>query len=140
VYNRPFELKYVVTLAEFQLSTDIHVTNPSSAIGVLEFQALLHTYHRVPASEVQISPLKGLSYFDKTAQATEANKVEDRDQVDVKVFTDSVYENAGGEYTLKWGSQSAKIRAVGFKDVVVWNPQATAGSKIGDMEDGGWLV
>jgi len=139
IYNRPFHLAYVVTLAEHQLSTDIHISNPSSGTSPLEFQALLHTYIRAPSSEVRISPLHGLSYFDKTAPATESNKTETRQEVDVKVFTDSVYENAGGNYQVKWGSGNGiAVRAVAFKDVVVWNPQASAGSNIGDMEDGGW--
>ena len=57
---------------------------------------------------------------------------------DVLKFTDSVYEDAPGEYTITWPEGGLKIKTIGFKDVVLWNPGAAAGSKIGDMEEGGW--
>ena len=45
-YDKPFELAYVVTLAEHQISTDLHVKNTgSSASSPLEFQA--HGPHRL---------------------------------------------------------------------------------------------
>lgn len=107
----------------------------------MEFQALLHNYIRAPANEVTIAPLQGLSYYDKT-EATEdlraAPKTESRAAVDVKASTDSVYENASGTYHVTWPGDGVEIKTKGFKDVVVWNPQEVTGSKIGDMEAGGW--
>ena len=56
-------------------------------------------------------------------------------------FTDSVYQNASGLYEVKWADgNGVRVKARGLKDVVVWNPQEEAGSKIGDMEPGGWYV
>jgi len=140
-FERPFHLAYVVTLAEHQLSTDLHVKNTAlSSTSPLEFQALLHNYIRAPANELLISPLQALSYYDKTESTDELRskpKVETRAGVDVKKFTDFVYENAPGNYEITWPSGTIAIRAVNFKDVVVWNPQET-GAKIGDMEEGGW--
>lgn len=85
-----------------------------------------------------VSPLAGLSYIDKVSGKTDA--VEDRNEVTVTKFTDSVYKSASGEYRVRWagGSAGIDIKTTGFGDVVVWNPQAEAGSKIADMEDGGW--
>ena len=60
--------------------------------------------------------------------------------VDVLKFTDSVYENAPGKYDVLWGSGGIEIVTKNLKDVVIWNPQAEAGAKIGDMEEGGWYV
>ncbi|KAF4623390.1 hypothetical protein D9613_001839 [Agrocybe pediades] len=139
VYPKKFALSYVVTLAEHQLSTDLHVENTSPSDS-LEFQALLHNYISSPADEVSISPLQGLSFYDKTEPTEEGKakaKVESRDKVDVKKFTDSVYENAPGRYNIVWPQGSIEIKAKGFKDVVVWNPQEE-GAKIGDMETQGW--
>ncbi|KAL0951175.1 hypothetical protein HGRIS_007906 [Hohenbuehelia grisea] len=139
-YTKAFHLAYVVTLAEHQLSTDLHVTNTSVGED-LEFQALLHNYFHVPSKDVSVGPLKNLNYYDKTEATDEARataKVESRDRVDVKAYTDSVYDSAPGEYDITWPAGHLHISTKNFKDVVVWNPQAEAGSKIGDMEAGGW--
>ncbi|RXW22946.1 hypothetical protein EST38_g2913 [Candolleomyces aberdarensis] len=139
VYEQPFKLAYVVTLASHQLSTDLHVHNTSSD-KVLDFQALLHTYLAVPADRVSISSLDGLAYYDKTESTEEGrktSKTEERTSVDVQKFTDSVYENAPGKYQITWDDGTLEVRAKGFKDVVVWNPQQE-GSKLADMEEGGW--
>lgn len=139
VYEQPFKLGYVVTLALHQLSTDLHVHNTSSD-KVLDFQALLHTYLAVPADRTSISSLEGLAYYDKTEPTEEGRKspkTEGRTSVDVQKFTDSVYENALGKYQITWDGGALEVRAKGFKDVVVWNPQQE-GSKLADMEESGW--
>ncbi|KDR85000.1 hypothetical protein GALMADRAFT_233547 [Galerina marginata CBS 339.88] len=139
IYSRKFSLAYLVTLAEHQLSTDLHVENTSSS-ETLEFQALLHTYIRAPADEVKIVPLQGLSYYDKTEstdQARASPKTETRAEVDVKKYTDSVYESAPLKYRVTWPTGGVEIKAKNFKDLVVWNPQ-DEGSKLGDMEAEGW--
>jgi glucose-6-phosphate 1-epimerase len=96
LYTKDFQLAYVVTLAEHELSTDIHVSNPSAS-EALDFQALLHTYIRAPANDVSISPLLGKLYIDKTEKSLGARntlKEEKRSAVDVRTFTDSVHEDA----------------------------------------------
>lgn len=128
-----------MTLAAHQLSTSLHVTNTSST-DTLEFQALLHNYLRVPADQVLISPLQNLLYYDKTESTEDARatpKIETRAQVDVKQYTDSVYENAPLKYDISWPTGKIEIKATLFKDLVVWNPQQE-GQKIGDMEENGW--
>lgn len=137
VYEKPFSLAYVVTLAKHQLSTDLHVRNLSPDAD-LSFQGLLHTYLAVPANEVAISPLTDLIYYDKTEEREEDRvKKETREYVDVQKYTDSVYEDAPLKYDVTWKGGAIEVRAKNFKDVVVWNPQQE-GKKIGDMEDGGW--
>ncbi|KAF5313999.1 hypothetical protein D9611_006817 [Ephemerocybe angulata] len=137
VYDYDFELAYVVTLAAHQLSTDLHVHNTNTD-KVIDFQALLHTYLAVPANEIGISPLTNLSFYDKTEPKEENRlKIEDRQSVDVRSYTDRVYENAPQHYRVTWNGGEIDIRSKNFKDVVVWNPQQE-GTKIGDMEDGGW--
>jgi len=133
VYEKPFSLAYVVTLAGHQLSTDLHVINTGNA--PFEFQALFHSYIKAPAEQVLVSSLNGLKYFDKVAKET---KTESRDGVDVKNFTDSVYENAPGNYKVVWPSGGIEVKTKNFKDVVVWNPRET-GSSMSDMEHEGWL-
>lgn len=131
-----------MTLAEHQLSTDLHVTNTGlSTSPPLVFQALFHNYIRAPSSEVLVTPLQGLKYYDKTEATDELRsrpKEEKRSAVDVRIFTDSVYEDAPGTYHITWPNDEITIRTKNLKDVVVRNPQKEAGSKIGDMEEGGW--
>ncbi|KAG7450508.1 galactose mutarotase-like protein [Guyanagaster necrorhizus] len=139
VYSKPFLLTYVVTLSEFDLKTDLHVQNTSFADN-LEFHTLFHNYIRAPSTDVLVGPLQNFTYYDKT-ESTEAGKsrpkVEARAGVDVKKFTDSVYENTNGKYEVIWPGGGLDITASNLKDVVVWNPQET-GRKIGDMEENGW--
>lgn len=139
-YEREFELAFVVTLAEHQLSTDLHVYNPPGNTQDLEFQALFHTYFRVPASSVKITPLYNLGYYDKTRQSEEekaVRRIELREEVVIDTFTDYVYENAPGNYKVKWADGEINIKSKNLKDVVIWNPQEQ-GKKLADMEDGGW--
>lgn len=142
VFAIPVHLEYVVTLAERELGTDLHVTNHSDT-DALQFQALFHNYIRAPANDVEISPLTGKTYFDKTEATAEAKstpKVELRRGVGVQKFTDSVYEDGGQAYEVTWPQGGIQIKTEGLKDVVIWNPQEIAGKAIGDMEDGGWWV
>ncbi|KAG5350983.1 hypothetical protein C0989_008375 [Termitomyces sp. Mn162] len=141
VYGRPFHLAYIITLAEYQLSSDLHVTNISTSPSeTLEFQALLHTYIQAPANDVLVTPLQNLLYYDKTEITEEEKatpKTEHRVEVDVKKFTDSVYEDASQNYEVTWPGGGMVIKSKNLKDVVVWNPR-DGGRTISDMEEGGW--
>jgi len=139
-YEPKFKLVYVVTLAEHQLNTDLHVHNPAEAPRDLEFQALFHTYFRAPASSVKITPLQNLGYYDKTRTTDEekaTRRIESRAEVDVRNFTDFVYENAPGSYKVVWPDGEVSIKTRNLNNVVIWNPQEE-GKKISDMEEGGW--
>ncbi|KAJ7092737.1 galactose mutarotase-like domain-containing protein [Mycena epipterygia] len=145
LYKPRFHLSFVVALGEFDLSTELHVKNTSISTeyppDYLEFQALFHNYILAPANEVLITPLQNIAYFDKTESTEEGRataKNETRAGVDVRKFTDSVYENASQNYEVTWAGGGVAIKTSNLKDVVVWNPQAEAGSKMGDMEKGGW--
>ena len=69
VFPNPFHLAYVVTLTAHQLSTDLHVKNTGTE--PLTYQALLHTYFEADAASCTVSPLKGLTYIDKTKNYAE---------------------------------------------------------------------
>jgi glucose-6-phosphate 1-epimerase len=140
IYHKPFKLAYVITLEEHQLSTDLHIINPSPT-EPLEFQALLHTYIRAPANDVSITPLKGKLFIDKTESDPAKRKVlkeEKRSIVDVRAYTDSVYEDTPQNVTVSWPGGGIELRLREFQTLTVWNPQNDVGSKIGDMESGGW--
>jgi len=106
----------------------------------MEFQALFHNYVKVPSDNALIYPLNGKSYYDKTEATEEARrnpKTEVRDGVDVRTYTDFVYEDAGKDYKIKWPAGCVEMRT-SLNDLVIWNPQAELGKSIADMEEGGW--
>jgi len=114
--------------------------NPSAS-EALDFQALLHTYIRAPANDVSISPLLGKLYIDKTEKSIESRnalKEEKRGAVDVRAFTDSVYEDAPPRVNVSWPGGGVDLKLGRFTTLTIWNPQAEAGSKMGDMEENGW--
>ncbi len=135
VFPHPFLLEYHVTLSVHELTTRLVVHN-TSANETITHQALLHTYFACDASTVTVSSLKGKTYLDKTKNYAEG--VEEREEVDVKEYTDRIYKDAGDSFTIKDAEGGIHIRTHGFNDTVVWNPHAEAGRAIGDMEEGGW--
>ncbi|KAG6381180.1 galactose mutarotase-like domain-containing protein [Boletus reticuloceps] len=150
VYDRSFELAYVVTLGEDALATDLHVKNTSRSSvypeGNLEFQALFHTYIRAPADQVLVFPLQNKKYYDKTETSEEGRntaKTEMRAGVDVRTFTDSVYEDAAmPKYEVRWPGCGIEIKVEGLKDVVVWNPQREQAARSGTWKgaDGALII
>lgn len=135
-FKHACHLDYIVTLAVHELVTRLVVHNDADA--PLTHQALLHNYFACDASTVTVSPLKGLTLVDKTQNYAE--RVEEREEVDVRSYTDAVYKSAGHNFIIKYTGGGLKIHTLGFNDVVVWNPHAEAGRAIGDMEEGGWYV
>ena len=144
VYDRPFHLSYEVTLAEYELKSTLRIRNTSDLAhlpNILAFQALFHNYILAPSCDVVVTPLQHKKYYDKTEATEEGRtnaKIETRAAVDVRTFTDSIYEDAPQQYHVTWPSGGIAVRSAGLKNVVVWNPQKDAGSKLADMEDEGW--
>jgi len=139
-YDRPFNLVFVIKLTEYQLTTELHVKNTSNS-DALEFQALFHNYIRAPFDQVLILPLQNQLYYDKTApteQERNTSKKETREGVDVKKYTDSIYENTPQKYEVTWPQGGVQIKTTELKDLVIWNPHKEVGGKLVDMEDGGW--
>jgi glucose-6-phosphate 1-epimerase len=130
----------VVTLAEHELSTDIHVSNPASS-ETLDFQALLHTYIRAPANEVSISPLLGKRYVDKTEKSPEARSTLKEESVLLLMCARSQILCTRIHHPKSmwsWPGGGLALKLSGFTTLTIWNPQEEAGSKIGDMEEKGW--
>jgi glucose-6-phosphate 1-epimerase len=135
-FSAPFKLTYAVTLAGHQLTCHLHAHNPSET-DTFTFQALLHTYIRANVALTTITPLKGLTYINKLKPGL-PEEVEEREAIDVREPADFVYKSAPGHYEVSWGGElGVEIHAVGFKDVVIWNP-GQDGKKMSDLEDGGW--
>ncbi|TIB38612.1 hypothetical protein E3P86_01533 [Wallemia ichthyophaga] len=127
----PATLTYTVTLSAHQLTSTLHVHNPSSTQS-LPFQALLHTYHLANPHNVGVIGLNGATYLDKTASSNKV--IESRDIVHANNLTDSVYLSTNDHLQL---SNGVKIRKHNFPDTVVWNPSESA-KNMSDMHENGW--
>lgn len=89
------------------------MTNPSTASNDLKFQALFHTYFRLPEgtlpSDVTIdNDLKGLRYKDKVLNHQES--IEDRDTFTFVNETDRVYANAPKSFVAKYGKSQQGLK------------------------------
>ncbi|KIY62938.1 galactose mutarotase-like protein [Cylindrobasidium torrendii FP15055 ss-10] len=141
LWDKPFHLDYIISLQEFSLTTTLRITN-TSASAPFDFQALFHTYHACPSASTRVAPLHGLTYFDKNDIDTDGQpkrKVEGRAEgLDVLHPTDAVFVDPPREIDAFWPLGGVHISTIGTPELVVWNPQATAGQKIAEMEDEGW--
>ncbi|KAL8276262.1 hypothetical protein RQP46_011336 [Phenoliferia psychrophenolica] len=139
VYDYPFKLTYTVILS----ASDLMITLVVSALSApLAFQALFHSYLRLPASilppAVTAESLTGLSFVDKVQGG--ARGLEEREEVTVdgpKGEVDRVYFGAPDVLALNWEGGRAEVSKRNLADVVLWNPGPEKGATIGDMEEGG---
>lgn len=139
VFPQAFRLTYTVTLSATAVRAALKVANPSTEEPLL-FQALLHAYlHHPDPHAGRITPLKGLTYTDKTRGGQDFT--EERAEVALDKETDRVYHAAPDEVTMTYGPTGkggVKIRTEGMADVTVWNPGPEVGGNMADMEDKGW--
>ncbi|GAA6062085.1 hypothetical protein JCM10212_006508 [Sporobolomyces blumeae] len=145
LFPLPFSLVYTVSLLRSGLSLSLRVSSPSSAIAPLPFQALLHSYFRLPdhvePTQVRVTPLQNLEFADKVqggAVETERRDVVYVDGPDGEV--DRVYWRAPDRLALAWSDgdkAQVEIKKKNLADVVLWNPGPTKGAQIADMEPAG---
>lgn len=146
MWAHAFALTYTVTVGGGRLHTALTVENKGEA--AFDFEALLHTYIRVPAAErVRVSGLQGLPYTDKVRNMERG--LEQRDWVPITEFIDRVYEGAHQPHTITRVGRSRDRTAAdhsatttltdmvltkaNFPDTVVWNPWEARAKELGDL-------
>ncbi|KAM0793253.1 hypothetical protein ACM66B_000715 [Microbotryomycetes sp. NB124-2] len=144
LFDRSFKLVYEVQLRDAALVAKLHVHAPADSSAELPFQALLHSYLRLPAgikpARVRVAPLGGLTFRDKVQGNVESK--EDRDVVDVQGpngEVDRVYLQAPDtlQVTYEGAEGEMVVKKQSLADVVLWNPGPDKGAAIGDMEKNG---
>ncbi|GAA5850148.1 hypothetical protein JCM8547_001024 [Rhodosporidiobolus lusitaniae] len=144
LFPLPFTLLYTVLLLPACLKLTLHVSNPSSAIAPLPFQALLHAYFRLPSGvkpkETLVTPLENLVFADKLQggkEESERRRVVEVDGPGGEV--DRVYYNTPDALTIAYSGRadSLQVTKKGFESVVLWNPGPKTASSISDMEPSG---
>ncbi|KAK4058030.1 hypothetical protein OIO90_000769 [Microbotryomycetes sp. JL221] len=143
LFDRKFKLVYEVQLRDSALVVKLHVKVPQDG-QTLPFQALLHSYLRLPAgikpARVRVAPLKGLTLRDKVQGGAESR--ETRDVVEVQGpngEVDRVYLQADDNLKITYEGVDGEmsIKKNNLADVVLWNPGPDKGATIADMEKNG---
>jgi len=132
IWDHSFQLDLAVTLSESNLRIRLQVTNTDTQH--FDFTAALHTYFRVQdIAAVIVEGLEGLAYreFDSDGVQPEA-------PLNIVGEIDRIYWNVPGPVILREGDQTLLITADSFGDAVVWNPGATRGAALVDLEPDGY--
>lgn len=136
LWPHAFALDYTVTVGGGTLSLALAVHNTDTVD--FAFTAALHTYLRVlDLRATRVRGLAGAHYRDKVLGVDDA--VETAAELPVDRFLDRVYRAAPADLAMIEPARHLDIRATGFFDTVVWNPDAPKSATIADMEAGGYL-
>lgn len=133
-WGHQFSLEYIVSLTASALNLTLRITNTGPA--AFDFNALLHTYLRIPDIEdARVCGLAGRQFIDKTRG--EQSEMQTESEVALPRFTDRVYAGdkpevahvvvkSSGTAILALenrGSIAGKAKEI---DIVVWNPYEEA--------------
>lgn len=131
-----FVLDYVVTVRARTLSLALAVGNPGPS--PFAFTAALHTYFAVAdLRAARIRGLAGARYRDKVRRIDDVPETAAELAVDRAI--DRVYYAAPQDLALVEPSRALAIRADGFVDTVVWNPDSAKSATIPDLQADGYL-
>lgn len=134
VFSPPFSVTYTIRLTHSpspSLTTTLTVLNPPSS-SPLRFQALLHSYLRLPGSsrpkDVKVSGLKGASFVDKVGGPKEDK--EGRELVGFEAGeVDRVYSNVPSTIEVEYGGgKGITLQTSSLPDVRPQNRSVAAAS------------
>ncbi len=129
-----FLAEFVVILGGNRLEMRFTVTNTDKQ--PFSFTAALHTYFRVKeVGQAGIENLNGVRYHD---QVTGKDEIETATVVKFNDEVNRIYFNPPPHLILREGNRAMNIHATGFRDAVVWNPGATNGAALADLETEGY--
>jgi len=130
LWPHPFQAEITVLVANDRLDVELGIIN--SGDTSITFTAALHTYLRV--KEVEEAVLEGL-YGHEFRDAAKGNAIKQDTGPTLKVDeeVDRVYHDVKRSLLLRDGDRSLGIDALGFRDVVVWNPWEELTKKFADL-------
>jgi glucose-6-phosphate 1-epimerase len=136
MWPHAFALDYTVTVGAGTLVMELAVANTGTV--AFAFTAALHTYLSVrELRATRVRGLAGAHYRDKVLGVDDV--LETAAELPIDRFLDRVYRAAPADLALIEPARGLDIRASGFFDTVVWNPDAPRGATIEDLESGGYL-
>lgn len=132
VWDYAFQLDLIVTIGGSRLDLALQVTNTD--MEAYRFMAALHTYLAVQAIEdVAVEGLAGLSYRERGVDGAQPDGA-----LRIEGEVDRIYWNVPGPLILREGAEAVKVAALGFPDVVVWNPGPALAAKLPDLDPEGY--
>ncbi|KAI5477231.1 glucose-6-phosphate 1-epimerase [Pseudohyphozyma bogoriensis] len=145
IYKPDFHLLLTVALSPSSLTLTLKTTSPSSAdfSSRLRFQAVYHTYFRLPStvvpSQCTVTPVKGLKADDRVAGISaftvEENEVKvDGPEGEINMLYYSAPDVMKVDYN---GEGAANVVKQGMADAVLWCCGGPKGKTIPDLEEGG---
>ncbi len=132
VWDYAFQLDLTVTIGGPRLELALQVTNTDTE--AYRFMAALHTYLAVQAIEdVAVEGLAGLSYREQGVDGVQPDG-----PLRIAGEVDRIYWNVPGPLLLRDRMAAVEVAAVGFPDVVVWNPGPALAAKLPDLGPEGY--
>lgn len=136
MWDQPFELSYRVSLAE-QLHASLCVTNTGSAN--MRYSAALHSYFNVlDVERISLEGLAERSYLDKVDEFR--CKSQHETLLRFAGETDRIYLDTTAPCTIYDDARERRIRVrkMGSRTTVVWNPWAGRARQLDDFPDDGY--
>jgi glucose-6-phosphate 1-epimerase len=134
LWPHAFVAEMCVTVAGRSLDLLLSVENAGQ--DAFAFTGALHTYLRVAdVRQAAVRGLCGVRYHDKLRKCDD---IETAAELRITTALDRVYHAAPDDLALWEPQRTMAIRASGFPDTVVWNPDAPGGAGIADLEPDGY--
>ena len=135
LWPHAFVAELSVTVAGSTLTLCLAVQNTGRT--ALDFTGALHTYLRVAdVTQAAVHGLSGAGYRDKV-KGTDG-ETETATELRVVGPLDRIYYAAPADLELREPGRALAITTTGFADTVVWNPGATSGAAMADLEPDGY--
>ncbi len=135
VWPHQFSAEYSVHINNNGLEMHLSITNQDRKPII--FTAALHTYLRVRSVEdAGVLGLKGSNYLDSTKDNRDTLELSEK--VRFRGEVDRIYLDISKPLILSEQDRSLVVDAVGFSDVVIWNPGFEKCALLGDMEPDGY--
>ena len=135
VWPHAFQIIFAVTIGGQQLRMKLSITNSSEAPFI--FSCALHTYLQIAdIHQTVIENLQDVRYLDQVNERREAIQGESLLPFNARV--DRVYFDAPARVVVHEPQRQLSVAAEGFPDVVTWNPGATLGATLPDLEPDGY--
>lgn len=128
----PYAFKAELTVLVVGDRLDVELGVENTGDRPFSFTSALHTYLRV--NEVEQASLEGL-YGHEYRDATQGDVIRQDSGPTLRVDNevDRVYHDVQRPLLLRDGDRSVGVNAVGFPDVVVWNPWEALTARLSDM-------
>ncbi len=135
IWASKFLAELTVVVGGSRLAMTLAITNTDDK--PFTFTAALHTYLKIADVQLtQIENLGGIRYRDQAASNVE--RVDETADLKFKGEIDRIYFNAPPCVLIREAERLTEVMAVGFPDVVVWNPWHDKGATLADLEPEGY--